>query len=74
VGRHHRRLRRVHHFNRIVDHGWQNNYNSTPVDIDRYQYGYDRNSNRQYKANVVGTAVVTARSGRVLYLRSPQPA
>jgi RHS repeat-associated protein len=27
-------------------------------DLDRYQYGYDRNSNRLYKANVVGTAAV----------------
>jgi hypothetical protein len=27
--------------------------------LDRYQYGYDQNSNRLYKANVVGTPVVT---------------
>jgi hypothetical protein len=29
-------------------------------DLDRYQYGYDQNSNRLWKANVVGTAAVTA--------------
>jgi RHS repeat-associated protein len=28
-------------------------------DVDRYQYGYDPNSNRLYKANVVGTPVVS---------------
>ena len=28
--------------------------------IDRYKYGYDRNSNRLWKNNVVGTAAVTA--------------
>lgn len=27
-------------------------------DLDRYQYGYDQNSNRLWKANVVGTAAV----------------
>jgi RHS repeat-associated protein len=27
-------------------------------DLDRYQYGYDQNSNRLWKANVVGTATV----------------
>jgi RHS repeat-associated protein len=27
-------------------------------DVDRYQYGYDQNSNRLYKANIVGTAAV----------------
>jgi RHS repeat-associated protein len=27
-------------------------------DLDRYQYGYDQNSNRLYKANIVGTAAV----------------
>ena len=47
-------------FNRIVDQNWQNNITTTPVDIDRYQYGYDQNSNRLYKANVVGTAAVMA--------------
>ncbi len=47
-------------FNRITDQRWQNNITGTPVDIDRYKYGYDLNSNRQYKANVVGTANVPA--------------
>ena len=46
-------------FNRIIDQRWQNAITSTPADIDRYQYGYDQNSNRQYKANVVGTPIVT---------------
>jgi RHS repeat-associated protein len=45
-------------FNRIIDQRWQNNITSTPTDIDRYQYGYDQNSNRLWKANVVGTAAV----------------
>ena len=45
-------------FNRIIDQRWQNNTGGTPVDIDRYKYGYDLNSNRQYKANVVGTAAI----------------
>jgi RHS repeat-associated protein len=47
-------------FNRVIDQRWQNNITGTPTDIDRYQYGYDQNSNRLYKANVVGTAAVTA--------------
>jgi RHS repeat-associated protein len=47
-------------FNRVIDQRWQNNTGGTPVDIDRYRYGYDFNSNRQYKANVVGTANVAA--------------
>ena len=46
-------------FNRIVDQRWQNSTGSTPTDIDRYQYGYDRDSNRTSKANVVGTPIVT---------------
>jgi RHS repeat-associated protein len=46
-------------FNRVTDQRWQNNITATPTDIDRYQYGYDQNSNRTYKANVVGTPVVT---------------
>jgi hypothetical protein len=29
-------------------------------DLDRYQNGYDLNSNRLYKANVVGKAAVPA--------------
>jgi RHS repeat-associated protein len=46
-------------FNRIIDQRWQNNITGTPTDIDRYKYGYDFNANRQYKANVVGTPIVT---------------
>ena len=47
-------------FNRIIDQRWQNDITGTPTDIDRYRYGYDRNSNRQWKTNVVGTPAVTA--------------
>jgi len=47
-------------FGRIIDQRWQNNITGTPGDIDRYKYGYDQNSNRLWKANVVGTAAVTA--------------
>ncbi len=47
-------------FGRIIDQRWQNNIASTPGDIDRYKYGYDQNSNRLWKANVVGTAAMTA--------------
>jgi RHS repeat-associated protein len=46
-------------FNRIIDQRWQNSITTTPTDIDRYQYGYDQDSNRIWKANVVGTPVVT---------------
>ena len=46
-------------FNRVIDQRWQNNTSGTPADIDRYQYGYDRDSNRMWKANVVGTPIVT---------------
>jgi RHS repeat-associated protein len=45
-------------FNRIIDQRWQNAITTTPTDIDRYQYGYDQNSIRLWKANVVGTAAV----------------
>jgi RHS repeat-associated protein len=43
-------------FNRIISQRWQNNITGTPADIDRYQYGYDLNSNRQWKQNVVSSA------------------
>jgi RHS repeat-associated protein len=46
-------------FGRIIDQRWQNNVTSSPTDIDRYQYGYDQDSSRIWKANVVGTPVVT---------------
>jgi len=45
-------------FGRVTDQLWQNNVSTTPVPIDYYQYGYDRNSNRQYRANKVGTTPV----------------
>jgi hypothetical protein len=44
-------------FGRIVDQHWQNHTGSTPgADLDRYKYGYDYNSNRQWKQNTVGAA------------------
>lgn len=46
-------------FNRITDQRWQNGIGGTPADIDRHQYGYDQNSNRLYKANTVGTPIVS---------------
>jgi RHS repeat-associated protein len=46
-------------FNRIIDQRWQNSITTTPTDIDRYKYGYDFNSNRIWKQNVVGTPVVS---------------
>ena len=50
----------IDQFGRVIDQRWQNNIATTPGDIDRYKYGYDQNSNRLWKANVVGTAAVTA--------------
>ncbi len=54
----------VDRFNRVIDQRWtstssvesQNNVTTTPADIDRYQYGYDRDSNRVWKKNVVADA------------------
>jgi RHS repeat-associated protein len=43
-------------FNRVIDQQWQNNITGTPADIDRFKYGYDLNSNRQWKQNVVSSA------------------
>jgi len=37
-------------FGRVVDQKWQND---TPIAKDRYQYGYDRNSNRLWRYNYV---------------------
>jgi RHS repeat-associated protein len=50
-------------FGRTIDQRWQNQITTTPVDIDRYQYGYDQKSNRVWKANVVGTAAVAPNPG-----------
>jgi len=52
---------RVDNVNWITDQRWQNSVSATPADVDRYQYGYDRNSNRQYRANVIGTVAVLAK-------------
>ncbi|MDB5293544.1 MAG: repeat-associated core domain protein [Phycisphaerales bacterium] len=48
-------------FGRVTDQRWLNS--STAADLDRYQYGYDYNSNRKYKANLVGTAAVAPSPG-----------
>jgi hypothetical protein len=41
-------------FDRIVDHRWVTT--STGVATDRFQYGYDRDSNRTYRDNHGGVA------------------
>jgi len=50
-------------FNRTIDQRWQNNTTGTPADIDRYQYGYGTGRHifpgPGYKANVVGTPIVS---------------
>ena len=43
-------------FNRVVDQRWQNAVTTAPADVDRYQYGYDRDANRTWKRNVVSAA------------------
>ena len=40
---------------RVIDQKWQTDAN-TPTVKDRFRYGYDRNSNRTYRQNNVGTA------------------
>jgi RHS repeat-associated protein len=49
----------IDQWNRIRDQSWQNNITGTPVNIDRYQYGYDYNSNRVNKTNLVSDAAGT---------------
>ncbi|HYE21097.1 MAG TPA: RHS repeat-associated core domain-containing protein [Tepidisphaeraceae bacterium] len=44
-------------FGRVVDQRWQNNVGSTPADVDRYQYGYDRNSSRQWRRNTTASGL-----------------
>ena len=39
-------------FNRITDQRWV----KSGTDLDRYKYGYDLDSNRQWKQNVVSSA------------------
>jgi RHS repeat-associated protein len=41
-------------FGRIVDQRWINGSN---VDVDRFKYGYDRNSNVLYKENIVNSGL-----------------
>jgi YD repeat-containing protein len=40
-------------FNRIINQLWEN---SSSTALDQYKYGYDLNSNRQWKQNVVSSA------------------
>jgi RHS repeat-associated protein len=42
-------------FGRVIDQNWLNT--STSTSTDRFQYGYDRNSNVLYKQNLVDTAL-----------------
>jgi RHS repeat-associated protein len=44
-------------FNRVVDQDWQNSVPGSPTDIDRYQYGYDLDSNALWRGNVVGSGL-----------------
>ena len=44
----------IDQFNRIIDQRWVTT-GGTPIDLDRYKYGYDRNSNRFYRQNTVGS-------------------
>jgi YD repeat-containing protein len=46
----------IDRFDRVIDQRWVN-YAGSPADIDRYKYGYDRNSNRQWKENTVSKAM-----------------
>ena len=43
-------------FNRVIDQRWQF-YGTPTADVDRYQYGYDQDSNRIWKANTVTTGL-----------------
>ena len=43
-------------FGRIIGQRWQF-YGTPTADVDRYQYGYDQNSNRIWKANTVTTGL-----------------
>jgi hypothetical protein len=44
-------------FGRVVDHRWYFYGGGSPVDRDRYQYGYDRNSNRTFRDNLVAESL-----------------
>ena len=39
-------------FGRVVDQRWKN---GAGTDLDRFQYAYDRDSNRKYRENIVST-------------------
>jgi len=43
-------------FGRVADQHWSS-AGVTPATLDRYQYGYDYNSNRTYRKNVLSTTV-----------------
>src|SRR5262245_42170766 len=43
-------------FGRIVDQKWQVNTTPTPTITDEFKYGYDRDSNRLYRDNLVNSA------------------
>jgi RHS repeat-associated protein len=43
-------------YGRVIDQRWKY-YGGTSADRDRYTYGYDRNSNRQWKQNTVGSTL-----------------
>src|SRR5713101_6014909 len=43
-------------FGRIVDHKWQQNTTPTATITDEFKYGYDRDSNRLYRDNLVNSA------------------
>jgi RHS repeat-associated protein len=45
-------------FNRVKDQRWLN-YASGTTDIDRFKYGYDRDSNRTWKENTVSKSLGT---------------
>ena len=46
----------IDQFNRIIDQRWKY-YGASPADRDRFKYGYDRDSNRQWKENTVSKAL-----------------
>jgi hypothetical protein len=45
-------------FNRVIDQRWKN-YASGTTDIDRFNYRYDRDSNRTWKENTVSKSLGT---------------
>src|SRR3954468_11655916 len=49
----------IDRFGRVVDQRWQQYGGGGSDDLDRYQYGYDQNSNRTWKKNVVSGSLST---------------